>query len=247
MLRVMGPLTKIVPFAAALWLAVAPGDIVAAERKAVVELFTSQGCASCPPADALVSELARRDDVLALSFHVDYWNYIGWRDPFSKRQWSVRQRAYGDTLKRRYVYTPQIVVDGAAESVGSKRARVTDLIEAALRKEKIAVEVAHLDGETVRIRVPADSSYAGPGATVWLAFFDDEQTTAINSGENSGETLTNTNVVRSLARLGTWRGAAKEWALPVEAVGGTGRDGCAILVQVGGNGRIIGAVALALH
>ena len=124
MVRIMRVVLKILPLAAALWFGGAAADLVAAERKVVVELFTSQGCSSCPPADAYLGELAQRDDVLALSFHVDYWNYIGWRDPFSKRQWSARQRAYGDTLKRRYVYTPQIVVDGAAEAVGSKRSQV---------------------------------------------------------------------------------------------------------------------------
>ena len=243
----MRAVLKFVPLAAALWLAGAAAGLVAGERKAVVELFTSQGCSLCPPADAYLGELARRDDVLALSFHVDYWNYIGWRDPFSKRQWSKRQRAYGDTLKRRYVYTPQIVVDGAAEAVGSKRARVAELIEAALGAKKIAIEISHPDRDNIRIRIPAEAGYAGPEATVWLAFYDYERTTSIAAGENNGATLTNTNIVRSLARIGTWRGAVMEWTLPVEAVGGSGRDGCAILVQAGGNGRIIGAVALALH
>ncbi len=247
MLRAMRIWFGIAPLAAALWLAVTPPG-VAGERGAVVELFTSQGCSSCPPADALLGELARRDDVIALSFHVDYWNYIGWRDPFSDPKWSSRQRAYGAALKRRYVYTPQIVVDGAAEAVGSKRARVVELIEAALGGKKIAVAVSHLDRDTVRIRVPADPGYTGADATVWLVFYDDELTTAVSSGENDGSTLTNTKVVRSMARLGVWRGAAVEWTLPLEAVGGKGRDGCAILVQAGGgNGPIIGAVALALH
>jgi hypothetical protein len=247
MVRIMRAMLKIVQLAAALWLAGAAADLVAGERKAVVELFTSQGCSSCPPADAYLAELARRDDVLALSFHVDYWNYIGWRDPFSKAQWSKRQRAYGDTLKRRYVYTPQMVIDGAAESVGSKRARVAELIEAALRHDKIAAEITHPDRDTIRIRVPAQPGYAGPEATVWLAFYDRERETAVEAGENDGTTLINTNIVRSMARIGAWRGAAKEWTLPVEAVGGKGRDACAILVQAGGNGRIVGAVTLALH
>ncbi len=247
MVRNMRVVLQFLPLAAAIWLGGAAADLVAAERRAVVELFTSQGCSSCPPADAYLGELARRDDVLALSFHVDYWNYIGWRDPFSKRQWSARQRAYGDTLKRRYVYTPQIVVDGETEAVGSKRALVAELIEAALRRKKIAVEIVHPDRDTIRIRVPADSGYAGSDATVWLAFYDRERTTAIGSGENDGTTLTNTNIVRSMARIGDWRGVAMEWTLPVEAVGGAGRDFCAVLVQAGGNGRIIGAVALALH
>ena len=236
---------KLAPIAVALSLAATP--VAASEARTVVELFTSQGCSSCPPADALLGELAARDDLIALSFHVDYWNYIGWRDPFSKRQWSKRQRAYQETLKRRYVYTPQIVVDGAAETVGSERASVSRLIAQALRRKKIVVEITHPDRDTIRVRIPAASGYAGPEATVWLAFYDHERDTNIRAGENSGVTLTNTNIVRSMARIGTWRGAAMEWTLPVEAVGGNGRDGCAIIVQAEGHGRIIGAVALALH
>ncbi len=247
MVMAMRVILRIAPFVAALWFGVAPIGAAAGEARTVVELFTSQGCSSCPPADAYLGELAARDDLIALSFHVDYWNYIGWRDPFSKRQWSLRQRAYGDTLKRRYVYTPQMVIDGVAEAVGSKRARVAELIDAALRRNKIAVEISHPDRDTIHIRVPAEAGYAGPAATVWLAFYDYERTTAIEAGENDGVRLTNTNIVRSMARIGTWRGAVMEWTLPVEAVGGAGRDGCAILVQAGGNGRIIGAVALALH
>jgi hypothetical protein len=241
MVRIMRVVLKILPLAAALWLGAATADLAAAERQAVVELFTSQGCSSCPPADAYLGELARRDDVLALSFHVDYWNYIGWRDPFSSRQWSTRQRDYGRNLKWRYVYTPP------AEAVGSKRSEVARLIKAALRRKKIAVEILHPDRDTLRIRVPAEAGYSGSDATVWLAFYDSARTTAIESGENDGTTLTNTNIVRSMARIGEWRGAAKEWTLPVEAVGGSDRDGCAILVQAGGSGQILGAVAMALR
>ena len=247
MVRIMRVIFKTLPLAAGLWFGGATADLVAAERQAVVELFTSQGCSSCPPADAYLGELARRDDVLALSFHVDYWNYIGWRDPFSSRQWSARQRDYGRNLKRRYVYTPQMVIDGAAEAVGSKRSQVARLIKAALRRKKIAVEILHPDRDTLRIRVPAEAGYSGSDATVWLAFYDSARTTAIEAGENDGTTLTNTNIVRSMARIGEWRGAAKEWTLPVEAVGGSDRDGCAILVQAGGNGQILGAVAMALR
>ena len=223
MVCVMRIALKILPLAAALLLGGISSGLEAAEQKAVVELFTSQGCSSCPPADAYLGELAQRDDVLALSFHVDYWNYIGWRDPFSKRQWSARQREYGRNLHRRYVYTPQMVIDGAAEAVGSKRAQVARLIKAALGRKKLDVELDHLDRDTLRIRVPAEAGYTGSNATVWLAFYDQERTTAIEAGENDGTTLTNTNIVHSMARIGDWHGEAKDWTLPVEAVGGAGR------------------------
>jgi hypothetical protein len=247
MVGVMRVALKILLIASAVAFGGTAADLAAAERKAVVELFTSQGCSSCPPADAYLAELARRGDVLALSFHVDYWNYIGWRDPFSKSQWSDRQRAYGHVLHRRYVYTPQMVIDGAAEAVGSRRAQVARLIEEALRREKLDVEITHPDNDNIRIRVAAQAGYKGPDATVWLAFYDTERTTSVDAGENDGRMLTNTNVVHSLARIGDWRGEAKHWTLPVEAVGGKGRDGCAILVQAGGTGRILGAVDMALR
>ena len=129
-------------------------------KKVVIELLTSQGCSSCPPADAYLAELAKRDDIIALSFHVDYWNYIGWTDPFSSPDASTRQRADGRTMGKRYVYTPQVVVDGRAETVGSNRSNVNNLIRmaAAAQKIAIAIDVAlHKDG-TADIHVPAEAA-----------------------------------------------------------------------------------------
>jgi len=140
-----------------------------------------------------------------------------------------------------------MVIDGAAEAVGSKRAEVARLIKDALERPKIAVEIDHPDKDNIRIRVPALAGYTGPEATVWLAFFDSERTTSVDAGENDGRTLTNANVVRSMARIGDWRGEAKTWTLPVEAVGGKSHDGCAILVQAGGSGPILGAVDMILR
>ena len=225
-----------------------PADAASASsgQKVVVELFTSQGCSSCPPADKYLGELAKHDDVVALSFHVDYWNYIGWRDPYSDPKWTKRQQAYGKNLRKRYVYTPQMVIDGQTESVGSRRGQVRYLISRAMKSQKLAIEVSHPDHDNLHIRIPASANHDGAPATVWLALYDAEHATAVKAGENEGATITNTNVVRSMSPVGTWRGKELTLSLMLADFGSTGRDGCAILVQERNIGRILGAVAIPL-
>lgn len=204
----------------------------------VVELFTSQGCNTCPPADAYLGELAKRRDVVALSLHVDYWDYIGWKDTFALSIATERQRAYASHLGRGFVYTPQIVVDGAAEAVGSHRATVAHEIEAARGASgKIPVRVVHKGDDTMAVTLP-DAPTGGKSATVWLVMYDAVHTADIKSGENGGKQLTYYNVVREFRQIGTWSG--KAMTIPVKAED-DGRAGCAVLVQEGGTGRIIGA------
>src|SRR5580704_15336617 len=173
----------------------------AAERPVVVELFTSQGCSSCPPANAYLNEMVKqRRDVLALAFHVTYWDRLGWKDPFSMEAATDRQAVYG----RRFgdgSYTPEIVVDGAAGMVGSDRGEVGSAIENAKRAGATAAAVnVTKNGEQVSIEVGAGS---GSGR-ILLIGFDHEHTTAIPRGENSGRTLTEANVVRSIRSVGQW-------------------------------------------
>jgi len=233
--------------------AAAPGETVAplqvaadsgAGRPVVVELYTSQGCSSCPPADALLGELAQQPGLLALSFHVDYWDYIGWQDPFASALYTERQRDYAAKLGLRYVYTPQIVVDGRHDVVGSKRRAVTRAIEEAA-KTAPAVEVT-LDSDDGGHATLSAGQAPAEGATVWLVMFDDGHDTDVGRGENSGKLLHNSNVVRELRPLGTWTGAAKVFPLDVAAARAQGRGGCAILVQQGRGGPIIGAAILDL-
>ncbi len=240
--------------ALALCAALASPAVAGDGAKVVVELFTSQGCSSCPPADAYLAELARRDDVIALSFHVDYWNYIGWKDPFSSPDSTARQRAYGRALQKRYVYTPQIVVDGRAETVGSNRATVDSLIRMAAVAQKIDIDVAHNEDGTADISIPsavAGGESAGQRAgrkagEVWIGFYDAAIETEIRAGENRGETIVNANVVRSYKRIGSWTGAALKKNVDLNALGATGRDGCVIVLQAPDNGPIIGAVSFSL-
>lgn len=209
------------------------------DRPVVVELFTSQGCSSCPPADALLGELARESDVLALSFHVDYWDYIGWKDPFASPQHTERQRDYVAKLGRRYVYTPQMVIDGRHDAVGSNHRAVTQAIEESSKTAPtVAVDLTGENGGEVRLS--AGKAPAG-GATVWLVTFDDSHSTQVARGENGGRQLTNYNVVRELRPLGTWTGEAETYPLDFATAREKGRNGCAILVQQGRGGPIIGA------
>jgi hypothetical protein len=217
----------------------------AGQSKVVVELFTSEGCSSCPPAESLLGEIARRDDVVALAFHIDYWNYLGWKDKFSKPRFTARQKAYGKTLKRRYIYTPQIVVDGRAETVGSRRGEVERLIAAARARSRLDIAITHPDDTTALITIPK-ADYDGPPAIVWTAFYDAVQTVDVLSGENGGRRLVHTNVVRILRQVGTWDGSRIELRLPLDGADIRGRDGCAIIVQAGIGGPILGAATLPL-
>jgi hypothetical protein len=209
---------------------------LAAERPVVVELFTSQGCSSCPPANAYLNEMSQgRRDVLALAFHVTYWDRLGWKDPFSMAAATDRQAVYG----RRFgdgSYTPEIVVDGATGMVGSDRDAVEPAIENAKRNGSTAAAVnVTRNGEQVAIEVGAGT---GSGR-ILLIGFDHEHTTAIGRGENSGRTLTEANVVRSIRSVGQWSGAA----LRLNERFPEGQD-VAVVLQAS-DGRIIGASRLA--
>jgi hypothetical protein len=215
-------------------------------RKVVVELFTSQGCSSCPPADAYLAELAKRDDVIALSFHVDYWNYIGWKDPFSSPEAAARQRAYGRALQKRYVYTPQIVVDGRAEAVGSNRAVVSSLIKMAQAAQKIDIDVTRNADGSADIHLPGALPGGETRGELWIGFYDAAVETQIRAGENRGETITNTNIVRSYKRIGDWDGKALDTRVDLAALGATGRDGCVIVLQAARSGPVLGAASFPL-
>jgi hypothetical protein len=201
-------------------------------RPVVVELFTSQSCSSCPPADALLAELARRDDVIALGLHISYWDGPGWRDPFSSQSSTDRQRAYARLFALGQVYTPQMVVDGAREMVGSDRRQVLAAVRDA-RPETIARVVFSADHRSVTIG-------AGDGqGSVLLMRFAQSRTTKVAGGENARRTLQDANGVEALASLGNWNGSPLNFAIEPPAAG----EGIAVLVQAP-DGRMLGAAAL---
>ena len=172
------------------------GNVPAAPQ-VLVELFTSQGCSSCPPADRLLSRLAADERVIALAFHVDYWNYIGWTDPFSSARWSERQRRYAAALGSNRVYTPQLVVNGRWEAVGSDAREVDRLLDraAAGRRDQLRLEVEE-DG--LRLRVRLSSPRPPLGSRAWLAVAESGFETPVGRGENADHTLRNDHVVRRL-------------------------------------------------
>lgn len=219
---------------------------LAGESPVVVELFTSQGCNTCPPADAYLGKLAKRKGIIALSFHVTYWDYLGWKDPFGSPKSTKRQRRYARQFKRGYVYTPQMVIDGQTEIVGSRSAQIDRAIaRAGERKDKIAVRLVEGADGKVRAMLPARAASAKiEPATVWMMLIDRSHTTKIKRGENGGKRLTYTHVVRTLRRVGVWRGEKIELELPVtETIPGR-RDACVVLVQSDKSGRILGAALM---
>ncbi|QBR03467.1 DUF1223 domain-containing protein [Paraburkholderia pallida] len=208
----------------------------AAPRPVVVELFTSEGCSSCPPADRFLSELSdTRTDVLPLAFHVTYWNQLGWKDPFSFDAADARQAQYAQRF-RDFAYTPEMVVDGKAEMVGSNRTAASAAIDHAKSMGVTAATVnATREGGRVSVSI-------GPGsgsARVLLVAYDARHVTPIGRGENAGHTLTESNVVRSLATIGQWSGTA----LTLHADAGAGEH-LAVLLEAD-DGAIVGAARVA--
>lgn len=219
-------------------------SIATAENKplVVVELFTSQGCNSCPPADAFLGELAQREDLIPLSLHIDYWDYIGWRDPFASPALTERQRAYADALSLPYVYTPQVIVQGRYDIAGNRRDEILAAIEKArATQSNLSIEIERDEVEKVKL----SAGHAPPeGATIWLAVFDRKHETEVSRGENAGKLLKDYNVVRIFERLGTWTGEAMEIPMDLQAAGVSSHDRCAIIVQAGRNGPVLAAAAI---
>lgn len=181
--------------------------VSAQDNPVVVELYTSQGCSSCPPADKILHELADRDDVIALALHVDYWDYIGWKDKFADPSHAERQRAYARQGQRRSIYTPEMIVQGESDIVGAKPMKLSEAIAMhARRAPTVALELAR-SGDTVTVRAKMLAGADGP-MTVHMLRYTPMQTTMIKRGENAGKTLKYANVVADWEVLGQWDGAS---------------------------------------
>ncbi len=209
-----------------------------AQSPVVVELFTSQGCSSCPPADALLHELAERDDVIALALHVDYWDYIGWKDEFANPAYAKRQKAYARLGNRRSIYTPQMIVNGTTDIVGTKPMQLSKAIaEHAAKPSPVDVRLAR-DGDMVEIAATTDQN---PGQMVVYALrYTPERTARITRGENAGHTISYANVTEDWSVLGEWDGRE-----PLDlSINAPGDKPVVIIVQAGRNGPILGAARL---
>ncbi len=245
---------KIVP--GALFVVLAAGPIacgpasadeptVGRRPRAVVELFTSQGCANCPPADAFLAELSADPELVTLSFPVDYWDYLGWKDTAAKPEFTRRQRAYAARRGGHDVYTPQVIVNGAHHTIGSDRAGIGREIGPTgpdTHRLPVSVDLS-ASGNTLVVDIGNATGEAAP-ATVWIVRYEIQATIPIRRGENTGRVLTYAHLVRALQPIGMWKGHALRIELPRQEVAGDGGIGCAVLVQTdrdGALGPIVGA------
>ncbi len=224
-----------------------------ADPRAVVELFTSQGCSSCPAADKILGELARDPNVIALSLPIDYWDYLGWKDTLADARFTARQKAYSHMRGDRDVYTPQVVVNGSAHVIGSDRGSIEGAIDTTKKADGVmSVPVAmSLSGKQINVSVAASGK--GPGARhgeVWICSVSKSVPISIGRGENRGREVTYYNVVRNLLKVGDWNGNAGSWIVPLENISRDGVDAAVVYVQDGNRespGPMLGAAYTALH
>jgi hypothetical protein len=220
------------------------------EPRAVLELFTSQGCSSCPAADKLVGELSKDPQVIALSLAIDYWDYLGWKDTLAIPGHGGRQRAYSRARGDRDVFTPQMVVNGSAQALGSDKAAIERAIVQSRRNAAVLalpVTMTIADGK-LTVSAPA-GKIGSERAEVWLCPMTKAVPVEINRGENKGRTVTYHNVVRQWIKLGDWQGAAATWSVPLKDVKIGGVDQVAVVVQSGAAsapGPMYGAAMAAL-
>lgn len=206
----------------------------AAKPPVLVELFTAQGCGSCNDANAYLAKLAERPGVLALTFSVDYWDYLGWTDTFAKPAYAERQKAYVSRLKLREPYTPQVVVDGQEEAQGLKTAEVDRLVRAAAAAPHNPPDVRFVGRRRVDV---GSARVVRGGADVWLIRYDPRAVEVpVKAGDNRGETVVQKNVVREIHRLGSWRGKPQAYRLPAQAEDGLRT---VVVVQAPRGGRVL--------
>jgi hypothetical protein len=237
------------------WAAVATvltaGAASATEPRAVIELFTSQGCSSCPPADRLLGDLARDPTLVPLTLAIDYWDYLGWKDTLALTGHGNRQKAYSHVRGDRDVYTPQAVVNGSVQTLGSDHAAIERAIAQSRRDNPATLSLPlTLRVEDGRLTVAAPAAKGGEArAEVWLCPLSKKVEVAISRGENSGNTFTYHNVVRRWVKLGEWNGKAESWSIPVADFKTNEVDAAAVMLQNGATaspGAMLGAAMVSL-
>ena len=241
----MNPRRARLPALAAAVAVLATGALPAgAEPRAVVELFTSQGCSSCPPADRLLGELAQDPSLVVMSLPIDYWDYIGWKDTLAKPRHTARQRFYAKTRGDGDVFTPQVVINGVAHAVGNDKTAIEHAIAESRREGatlSLPVTLAVADGR-LNVSIPAGPEKAT--GEVWLCALGAAVPVVIARGENSGHTLTYHNVVRRWVKLGDWTGTDSTWNVPMSEIKADDIDAAVVMVQEGTHdkpGIILGA------
>ncbi len=213
----------------------------------VLELFTSQGCSSCPPADALLKTLSAQDNIIALTMPVNYWDHLGWKDTLAKDAFTKRQHQYAKARGDREIYTPQMIVNGIEHVVGSRR----DAIDSAIEKTdrllgpfSVAMSLDHEAGRIELTAGPAPEGSSYRSGKIWVACYSKSVDVAIKDGENTGRRIDYTNVVRALIPAGNWTGEATN--LTVDMPSSTEFDGVAVFLQADDSHAIIGAVQISV-
>jgi len=222
-----------------------------ADPRAVVELFTSQGCSSCPPADQIIGELAKDPNVIALSMPIEYWDYLGWKDTLADTRFSARQKAYSQMRGDRDVYTPQMIVNGSANVIGSDRAGIESAIQNTQKAGVMSVPVTMtLSGKQINVSVAASKAATSAHGEVWICSVSKSVPISIGRGENRGQQVTYYNVVRNLIKVGDWNGSSTSWTVPLENITRDGVDAAVVYVQDGSRdkpGAMLGAAITSLH
>ncbi|WP_158816452.1 thioredoxin family protein [Methylocapsa sp. S129] len=212
-----------------------PGAANAEGVRNVLELFTSQGCSSCPPADRILGELARDPSTLALSFPVDYWDYIGWKDTLATPTYTARQKAYASASGKGQVYTPQLIVNGLADVVGSDLGAIEQAERTTVKQSGVlSVPLSVVEqGGKINISVGAANAASPRTAGVYLLAFASSRTVVVQRGENAGSTLTYANVVRAMTKIGDWNGVPVNLEADLAQARLDGADSYAVIVQAG--------------
>ncbi len=234
----INPCSRRQVLAGAAALAVPRAAWASARPPILVELFTSQGCSSCPAADQLAGDLIKRDDLMLVSFNVDYWDYLGWKDTLARPEFTKRQRGYAKARGDGDVYTPQIVVNGEMHAVGSRKSQVeTEISECSPSAAQVPLSIA-IDSDAVIVDAQADHTLNE--ATLWLMSVAPKITVAIGRGENEGNSITYYNVVRSLTPMGMYHGSSGRFAMPREAVIAKDAEFCLAVLQRDMLGQVVG-------
>ncbi len=214
----------------------------------VVELFTSQGCSSCPPADELLARLSRQKNILALGFSVDYWNYLGWKDTLARPDCTIRQKKYNKSLGKSGVYTPQMIIQGRHDVIGSRE----NLVQNILDQTRTELQAQHPGpriifaehGDMIDLKIGAGVREGDVPATIWVIGYDFERTVNIKKGEMAGQVRKYRNVVQSIKHIGHWTGKEIKLALSKDNMGERQYDGYALILQNKETGPIIAAAKL---
>jgi hypothetical protein len=224
-----------------------------ADPRAVVELFTSQGCSSCPAADKILGELSKDPSIVALSLPIDYWDYLGWKDTLADNRFTARQKAYSQMRGDRDVYTPQVIVNGSAHVIGSDRAAIEGAMHETRKNDDVmSVPVSmSVSGKQLNVSVASASpKHPADHGEVWICAISKAVPISIGRGENRGREVTYYNVVRNWLKVGDWTGKAGTWTVPMENIAREGVDAAVVYVQDGNRdkpGLMLGAAYTSLH